>query len=115
MSLEQVISTGWQRLTTDVPVRSAVRFPVRLHLQLETEFGLREAVTEDVSATGLLFRGVNLPQVDSTIEFTMRMPGAIMGSAGDVLIYCAGRIVRHQRQSSDDLAAAVIDEYFLKA
>ena len=46
---------------------------------------------KDVSANGLLFRGKNLPGVNSAIEFTMRMPGHIMGSGNDVLIHCVGR------------------------
>ena len=85
-------------------------------IRVQTEWGEEvEAMTEDVSATGLLFRGKRLPRVDSRIEFTMRMPGPIMGSAQDVLIHCVGRVVRHQRQPSEDMAAAIIDEYYLKA
>ncbi len=115
MQAQEVGSADWQRLTTDTPVRSAVRFPVQLAIQIQSEFGDVDAVTEDVSANGLLFRGRSLPQVDSRIEFTMRMPGPVMGRVEDVLIYCVGRIVRHQVHANEDVAAAVIDEYFLKA
>ena len=116
MQAAHVASSDWQRLTSKTPVRSAVRFPVRLAIRLQTEWGEQvDAMTEDVSANGLLFRGQGLPGVDSRIEFTMRMPGPIMGSVQDVLIHCVGRVVRHQSQSNDDVAAAVIDEYFLKA
>ena len=115
MVFDQVSSTDWQRLTTDTPVRSSVRFPVRLPLRLQTEFGEREAVTEDVSANGLLFHGQDLPRVDSLVEFTIRMPAEVMGSTVDVVIHCVGRIVRHERHTNGDLAAAVIDQYFLKA
>jgi hypothetical protein len=116
MQAAEVGSSNWQRLTTETPVRSAVRFPVQLAIRLQTESGAEvDATTEDVSANGLLFRGEELPGVDSKIEFTMRMPGPVMGSAQDVLIHCVGRVVRHQRHSDGDIAAAVIDEYFLKA
>jgi hypothetical protein len=38
-----------------------------------------------------------------------------MGSATDVTIHCRGRVVRHCLQDGEKKAAAVIDEYFLKA
>lgn len=106
---------GWQKLTSDTPVRSAVRFPVRIAIRLQTEEGELDATTEDVSANGLLFTGRLLPDANSRIEFTMTMPGAIMGNAKDTVVHCIGRIVRHQKRVTDEIAAAVIDEYFLKA
>lgn len=103
----------WQALINDTPVRSAVRFPIRMNISLQTEEGIVQATTEDISANGLLFSGARLPGVDSKIEFIMTMPSAIMGTNTDVVISCVGRIVRHQRRVADDLAAAVIDEYVL--
>jgi hypothetical protein len=38
-----------------------------------------------------------------------------MGSEKDVTIHCIGRIVRHYQKDGEKKAAAVIDEYFLKA
>jgi hypothetical protein len=38
-----------------------------------------------------------------------------MGTAADVSIHCTGRIVRHQQSDDGPMAAAVIDQYFLKA
>lgn len=104
-----------QRPLEDHPVRTSVRFPLRLAIQMETEDGWVDAVTENISANGLLFTGVRLPPVDSRVSFTMCMPSALMGTEADVMIYCSGRIVRHQQQDLDAMAAAVIDEYFLKA
>ncbi len=43
------------------------------------------------------------------------MPAALMGSEADVMVCCSGRIVRHQQSGLDKMAAAVIDEYLLKA
>ena len=96
-------------------VRTAVRFPLKLALHLKTEDGMVEAITRDISSNGLLFVTPNLPKVGSSIEFTMDMPSEVMGSPTDVSIHCTGRVVRHHLSENESMAAAVIDEYFLKA
>ncbi len=88
---------------------------MRLPLTIQSESGLFEAVTENVSANGLLFTCEELPLLDSRVEFTMTMPSAIMGSEKDVQVHCIGRIVRHEQDCGVKKAAVVIDEYFLKA
>jgi hypothetical protein len=88
---------------------------MRLALKVQTEQGELEAVTENISANGLLFVSESLPAIDSRIEFTIAMPSAVMGSTTDVTIHCIGRVVRHYLQGGEKKAAAVIDEYFLKA
>jgi PilZ domain len=98
-----------------IAVRTAVRFPLKLALHIQTEDGMIEAITQDVSSNGLLFAARDLPQVGSRIEFTMDMPSAIMGTATDVTIHCVGRVVRHQHSKLESMAAAVIDQYLLKA
>lgn len=97
------------------PVRTAVRFPMRLALTIQTEYGAHEAFTENVSANGLLFVCDFIPDLNARIEFTITMPSAIMGSDKDVSIHCIGRIVRHQQDGAEKKAAVVIDDYFLKA
>jgi PilZ domain len=74
-----------------------------------------EAMTKDISSNGLLFVTSHLPRIGSSIEFTMDMPAKVMGWASDVAIHCTGRVVRHQQTGEESMAAAVIDEYFLKA
>jgi hypothetical protein len=74
-----------------------------------------EATTRDVSSNGLLFVAANLPKIGSNIEFTMDMPSEFMGSTTDVSVHCTGRVVRHQHSDDEWMAAAVIDEYSLKA
>ncbi len=96
-------------------VRTAVRFPMKLALTLKTSQGTVEAVTENISANGILFTGLRLPKVDSQIEFTIRMPAGVMGTLEDVSIDCIGRVVRHQRHGEEAQAAAIIDEYTLRA
>ena len=97
------------------PVRTAVRFPIRLALTIQTAMGTFPAFTENVSANGLLFSCEYQPPLNSRIEFTMAMPAAIMGADTDVTVHCVGRIVRHEVDGKVKKAAAVIDEYFLKA
>ena len=104
-----------QKTNGDNPVRTAVRFPMKLPLQIQTAQGELSATTENISANGLLFVSESLPEIDSRIEFTIAMPSAVMGSETDVTIHCIGRVVRHYLQNGEKKAAAVIDEYFLKA
>jgi len=104
-----------QRPSGDNPVRTAVRFPMKLTIHIGTAEGPLEATTENISANGLLFVSDRLPDVDSKIEFTINMPSSIMGSDKDLTIHCFGRVVRHQHHGDEKKAAAVIDEYYLKA
>ncbi len=100
--------------TTD-QVRTAVRFPMRLILEVTTPDGTIDAVTENISANGILFTAESLPPVDSQIEFIIKMPAEVMGTAEDVAIQCVGRVVRHQFYKGEGQAAAIIDEYSLRA
>ena len=96
-------------------VRTAVRFPMHLSLQVTTPDGSIDAKTENISANGILFTAETLPPVDSTITFTIRMPAEVMGTKEDVSIQCIGRVVRHQWHGDEGQAAAIIDEYFMRA
>ena len=96
-------------------VRTAVRFPMQLGLLIRTAHGEIEAVTDNISANGILFTGKTLPEVDSLIEFTITMPAAVMGTPEDVSVQCVGRVVRCQQHGDDMQAAAIIDEYSLRA
>jgi hypothetical protein len=98
-----------------VPLRTAIRFPIHLDILLSTPEGDCKAVTEDVSANGMLFTSEKLPAVGTQVEFRLKMPAAIMGGTDDVLLHCMGRIVRHGEKDGKLTAAAVIDEYSLKA
>jgi hypothetical protein len=104
----------WNKAGGENPVRTAVRFPLKLAIRLETDEGMLEATTVNVSATGLLFIADKVPLVGSKIVFTMVMPSAVMGAEQDVTVHCVGRVVRHQMTGEALMAGAVIDEYFLK-
>jgi hypothetical protein len=107
--------TEWQKPGARDAVRTAVRFPLVLKLHLKTEDGMIEATTKDISSNGILFITSYLPKIGSSIEFTMDMPSEVMGWKSDVSIHCMGRVVRHQHLGQESMAAAVIDQYFLKA
>ena len=96
-------------------MRTAVRFPLKLELHIQTDDRMVDAMTKNISSNGLLFVTSNLPEIGSRIEFTMDMPSEVMGTATDVTIHCIGRIVRHQHSEDESMAAAVIDHYSLKA
>jgi hypothetical protein len=112
---QEGVVTANYRSFDDVPVRAAVRFPLHLEIVISTAERDYQAVTEDVSAYGLLFIADELPPVGSEVKFRLTMPAATMGAEEDVVLHCVGRIVRHQVTAGGTLAAAVIDEYSLKA
>jgi len=60
---------------------------MRLAIRLQTDEGEMEAMTENISANGLLFVGEQLPRLESRIEFTIAMPSAVMGTEKDVTIH----------------------------
>jgi hypothetical protein len=88
---------------------------MKLSLRLTTTAGTLDAMTDNISANGILFTGPELPGVDSQIEFTIRMPASVMGTAEDVTVHCLGRVVRHQVHEGEAKAAAIIDEYYMRA
>lgn len=106
---------AWHRPGGWDAVRTAVRFPMRLAMHLKTEDGMIEATTRDISSNGLLFASARLPRIGSSIEFTMDMPSEVLGGDTDIRVHCTGRIVRHHLAEGEAMAAAVIDEYSLKA
>ena len=99
-------------LAASLEMRSAVRFPIELPVSIRTESGTYEAMTRDISAGGVLFHSEAALAVGSTIEFTINMPGSVVGSSTDVLVNCVGRVVRCSKEKSGQAdVAAVIDDY----
>jgi hypothetical protein len=97
-----------------IPVRAAVRFPLCLEIVLHAAERQYAATTIDVSANGVCCRGKELPTIGTEVTFELTMPAAVMGGVEDVLLHCAGRIVRHQQAEDKQMAAAVIEEYSFK-
>jgi PilZ domain len=98
---------------TFTEVRCAVRFPVQLSVDLETADGKTSALTHNVSANGVLLSSAIPFEINSAINFSMRMPAAILGTPRDVMIHCRGRVVRSYPSSDGFFTAATIDEYLL--
>ena len=92
-------------------LRNAVRFPLHLQVTLKTATEEHQAETIDISAGGILFRTKTTLEVGSVVEFTVSMPGDVLGSARDILVKCQGRVVRCNEEPSGGSVAVVIDEY----
>jgi len=92
-------------------VRCAVRFPLALPVVLSSEKGDIAAITRDVSASGVAFEIDGAMETGTEIHFSLRMPGAVLGTSHDVLVHCQGRVVRCSLNQSNYLAAATIDDY----
>jgi c-di-GMP-binding flagellar brake protein YcgR len=92
-------------------LRNAVRFPLHLPVTLKTPTAEYRAETIDISAGGILFRTETEVEVGSAVEFTVAMPGDVLGTHRDVLVKCHGRIVRCSAEPVGRSVAVVIDEY----
>jgi PilZ domain len=92
-------------------VRCAVRFPLTLPVVISAGRSEYSALTSNVSASGVLFEMNSPLKVGEGIDFSLRMPGAILGTPNDVLVHCHGRVVRCSVSQSQSQVAATIDEY----
>ncbi len=92
-------------------VRCAVRFPLALPVVLSSGPEEFTAITRNVSASGVMFELDRPLQVGLEIRFSLRMPGAVLGTPRDVLVHCLGRVVRCSMSQTQYQAAATIDEY----
>lgn len=99
------------RPETQPDFRNAIRFPLHLPVTLKTSTHEHHAETIDISAGGILFHSETEVAVGSVVEFTVAMPGDILGSERDILVNCQGRVVRSAQQTSGRSIAVVIDEY----
>jgi hypothetical protein len=86
----------------------SARAPRIAFIQRQREF---PALTQNVSASGVLFELDRQLSVGLDIRFSLRMPGTVLGTPRDVLVHCQGRVVRCSISRTQYLAAATIDEY----
>jgi hypothetical protein len=113
---QQAIKSGLTVLTGGLgtaaqEVRCAVRFPLTLPVVIQSGRHRHTALTRNVSASGVLFETKNALNVGEGITFSLRMPGAVLGTPHDVLVDCRGRVVRCSKSQSQSQVAATIDEY----
>jgi PilZ domain len=94
-----------------VELRAAVRFPLCVPVTVTTESGDFQAITENISANGVLFELATPLLVGSLVSFTIAMPAEAMGTPTDVVLHCFGRVVRCTSDVKTTHVAAVIDKY----
>jgi hypothetical protein len=93
-------------------MRNGVRFPLRLKVRVETEQGAFDAETEDVSASGVLFRmQAEAPAINAQLAWTMVLPRDTMGGATDTVVHCIGRVIWRNSGKGGQQVGAVIDSY----
>lgn len=95
--------------------RTARRFLMSLPLEIKASLRTGETVTaetRDVSFRGLYFVVNRELESGSSIEFVLTLPKELT-LAGDVRIYCAGRVVRVEKPEIPGAVgvAAVIERY----
>jgi hypothetical protein len=92
-------------------MQSAPRFPLHLPVELKSQVGALPAETQNISANGVLFAmGRDVP-LGSQVDFTILLPGDVVGSRSDIQIDCHGRVVRSFEDKGRRGVGVVIDEY----
>lgn len=94
-------------------MRSSVRFPLSLQVRLIASDKQYSAVTNNISANGVLmeFEDVEVLAPGTEVEFLIEIPEGILGAQQTAAVHCTGRIIRSYRVDRKSFAAAVIDEY----
>jgi hypothetical protein len=92
-------------------LRNAVRFPLHIPVKIFAEGMELDAMTVNISATGILFIVDRPLPLQLQLRFTMKMPAKAMGAPVDVVVHCSGRVVRCTSSGNSMQTAAMIDEY----
>jgi hypothetical protein len=92
-------------------MQSAPRFPLHLSASVKGQSGALTAETQNISANGVLFAMDNDVPVGSMVDFTILLPGDVVGSKKNVQIDCRGRVVRSFDDRGRRGVGVVIDEY----
>ncbi len=115
---EQPLTPESQQQTTAIKhyadMQSAPRFPLHLPVELKSQSGDYSAVTQYISANGVLFAMDRDVPVGSMVDFTILLPGDVVGSRCDVQIDCHGRVVRSFEDKGRRGVGVVIDEYHIE-
>ena len=92
-------------------MQSAPRFPLHLAVELTSQSGACAAETQNISANGVLFAMDRDVPVGSMVDFTIMLPGEVVGSRRNIQIDCHGRVVRSFEDQGRRGVGVVIDEY----
>lgn len=98
--------------THDWPTfRGSVRYPLHLPVTLLADGCQHEALTEDLSASGVLFHLRQALREGQQIDFLLEIPAGTLELSVTAAVHCSGNIVRSYWKNGQPYAAAVIDEY----
>ena len=92
-------------------LQSAPRFPLHLSASVKTDGTAYTALTENISANGVLFAMDRDVPVGSIVDFTIMLPADVVGLRQNVQIDCRGRVVRSFDDRGRRGVGVVIDEY----
>lgn len=92
-------------------MQSAPRFPLHLPVELKSSGEACVAETQNISANGVLFAMDRDVAVGSLVDFTILLPGEVVGARNNVQIDCHGRVVRSFEDKGRRGVGVVIDEY----
>jgi len=105
-----------QQMQQNEEVRASVRFPLHLPVRVETpNHRWVDATTQDISASGFLFRSDYEFEAETKFDFAIQMPAAVMGTPTDVVVHGSARVVRSYKKEPMKFTAAVIDDYAFEA
>jgi hypothetical protein len=93
------------------PYRGAVRYPLQLRVVVVCDGQESEAITEDVSASGVLLRVQETLGVGQTVDFLLEIPAGALGFSATAAVHGSGRVVRSYWKHGQEFAAVVIDDY----
>ena len=92
-------------------LQSAPRFPRHLPASIKSDGSAYAALTENISANGVLFAMERDVPVGSIVDFTLMLPADVMGTRRDVQVDCRGRVVRSFEDRGRRGVGVLIDEY----
>lgn len=96
---------------SDWSARGSVRYSLQLPATVLAGGEPSEAITENMSASGVLFRLRQPLHVGQDVEFLVEIPAGTLDFSHTAAVHCRGRIVRSYWKDGSPWAAAVIDEY----
>ncbi len=99
------------KLRDDRPERGCVRYPLHLPATVLADGEPSEAVTADISSSGVLFQLRQPLHPGQDVEFLVQIPAGTLDFFHTAAMHCQGRIVRSYWKNGSPWAAAVIDEY----
>jgi len=92
-------------------LQSAPRFPLHLSASVKSQGSSYSALTENISANGVLFAMDRDVPVGSMVDFTITLPAEVLGTRQNVQIDCRGRVVRSFEDRGRRGVGVLIDEY----